>query len=476
MKNRYVLRDLLFVALFSVPFVSNTQILFSRLYATNYDKTSREVLPTGDGGYLIAGMTNNSDPADCDAYIIKTDNNGIMQWDKTFGGAKPDYPYSMIETTDGNFMIVGFSYSFGSGDEDIYLLKIDPSGAKIFEKKLGGTGNDEAREIVKTNDGNYVIVGTSTSFSGSQDAFLIKIDNSGTELWRKTYGGSGLEFGNGVALCADGGFIVTGRTGGSSSAGGQAYLVRTDASGNMTWSNSYGTALDDEGVAVVSNADGSYVMVVRDSTAASDIDVHVLKADAGGAKTWEKSYGGVFKDTPKRIRATNDGGYIVGAISRSFGWANPDMWLLKLDTGGDTLWSRHFGGSGHEHCHDIKQSSDGGYLAVGHSRSYSPYTQVYFLKLNGSGTVLVPELMAENSLMVYPNPTNGFINVISNSKFPVSAIKVSDMFGRLVFSRMAEELKPEEIKMIDITNEKPGVYFLTVISGNMTDTRKVVLR
>src|ERR1043166_6011289 len=131
------MKTLLFSAFSLCCLLLSAQGGFIQLYSTTYDKTSREVLPTSDGGYIIAGATNNNRLNDCDVYVMKTDAGGNILWDKSFGGNSPDYAYSMIQSEDGNYIITGFTQSFSGGDYDVYLLKIDPSGNKIYEKTLG---------------------------------------------------------------------------------------------------------------------------------------------------------------------------------------------------------------------------------------------------------------------------------------------------------------------------------------------------
>jgi len=467
---------LLLVAVISTPQIMSSQITFQKVYPTTYDKTTKDIVATGDG-YILAGVTNNSNITDCDLYVMKTDNNGNIVWEKTFGGTKPEYAYSMCETTDGKYLIVGYSQSFGGGDYDIYLVKIDGSGNKIWEKTYGGFGNDEGTGIVQTNDGNYVIVGTTSSNTSSQDAFLMKVDGTGTVLWTKYYGGSNKEFGNALKQCSDNGFIFTGQTL-SYGQGGDTYLVRTNSSGDTLWTKYFSDPLADEGVSVVENGDGTFTFAVRDSTAAKDIDLKIMKTDASGNVVWTKTYGASQKDTPKTIASTSDGGYIVGAISRSFGWINPDMWLLKLNAAGDTTWSRHYGSSDHEHCHAAKQSADGGYLAIGHSSSYGPGQKIMFLKLNVTGniTVSVNESFPNNSVFnLFPNPvTDGIIN-LSFSTFEPCKIRICDVLGRNVYLENIEAITPDEIKIINLKSKLPGFYLLTIESQNSMVSGKFII-
>jgi hypothetical protein len=447
---------------------------FEKTYPTTYDKTSRDVVSTGDG-YILVGMTNTSNLYDCDLCVMKTDNAGNQLWMKTYGGNKPDYAYDIEETGDGNYFVVGFTQSFGGGDMDVYLLKMNPAGDKIWEKTYIGFGNDEGREIIRTADGKFVIVGTTNSNISSQDAFLMKIDGDGTVDWIKYYGGSDKEFGNSVKLCSDGGFILTGQTY-SYGQGGDTYLVRTNSAGTMLWEKFYGGSGSDEGVSVLANDDGSYTFAVRDSSSGNDVDVRVMKVSAAGdVVLFNKTFSGSQKDTPKTIVSTSDGGYLVGAISRSFGWVNPDMWLIKLSGSGDSLWTRHFGSSDHEHCHAAKQSADGGYLAIGHSRSWSPGQKIYFLKLNSAGAVSVEERMRDElAFNIFPNPsTNGEMNIVFGSTGP-STIKVSNATGQLIYFERVEAVVPGETRLMNIKH-LPGVYFLSLESEKSTVTKKIVL-
>lgn len=460
------------------PLVFIAQNTFMKIYPTTYDKSAREVLPMSDGGYIMAGYTNDSDINDCNVYVLKTNSNGDTLWTHTYGGAKPDYAYSMLLASDGNYFILGYTQSYGPGDHDIYLLKINPTGGEIWHKTYGTSSNEEGREIIPTSDGNYMIVGSTevNTNVASGDICLIKIDVNGAVLWTKYYGGSNKENGNSVKQMPDGGYIVTGQTF-TWGSNGDAYVVRTNSSGDTLWTKYYGGPNVDEGISIVQNGDGSSTFIVRDSSyGAGDIDTRITKIDQNGGITWSKIYGGTQKDTPKRIRSTSDGGYIVGSISRSFGWINPDMWLLKLTATGDTSWTRHYGGSDHEHCYDVKQASDGGYLACGHSKSYSPGQKIMFLKLNSAGllnAVGVPNLVMNNFFSIYPNPVENRLNLKFENQPDAASVRINDALGREVYSRVFETGGIEPIEMQD---QKPGVYFISVQSGSLYATQKIILK
>ena len=217
MKNSHkIILPLLSVfALQSLSAILHAQLTtFQKIYpVTTLNQSGQDVLPTPDGGYLIAGNTENTILNDLDIKVVKTDSLGKELWTKTYGGTRPDYPNCILQTNDGNYFVVGYSQSFGGGDQDVYLIKIDPSGNTLWTKTYGGYGNEDGKEIVATADGNYVIVGASNSQNfANNDMMLTKIDPAGNVIWMKYYGGPAYESARSVKLCLDGGFIMAGKT------------------------------------------------------------------------------------------------------------------------------------------------------------------------------------------------------------------------------------------------------------------------
>jgi hypothetical protein len=450
---------------------------FQKAYVANFDQEAHDVVGMPDGGYLLVGYTTNTTINDRDINVIKTDAGGNQVWTKQFGGAKVDFANRMLPTQDGNYFLIGHSQSFGGGDYDVYLVKIDGSGNLLWQKTYGSNGNELGMDIISSGDGNYVIVGYSKA-SGSTDnnAELWKIDANGTQIWSKTYGGSAHDYGNSVKLCSDGGFIMMGQTYSSGAGSGDAYMVKTDASGNETWSKTFGGINGDEGIYITANTDGSYCFVMRDSsTAGMDIDVKVIKTDASGNVSWTKQYGSNLKDTPKMIQPTSDGGYIVAAISRGFGWINPDMWILKLNSTGDTTWSRHYGGTNNEHCYTMREESDGSFIGCGKTSSYGPSMDAIFIKLNAQGTLVVglnERNISSKLLKVYPNPTTGTIDVDLTS-IEASEIIITDITGRIILKEKTTGLSKETVI---IPSKNPGVYFMSVLKGaTPIATRKIIV-
>ncbi|MBC7695366.1 MAG: T9SS type A sorting domain-containing protein [Burkholderiales bacterium] len=474
MKTPYILS--LIISFFILQMQTRAQSYFQKTYPMSNDQEGQDVLPTSDGGYLIAGYTNTSILYDCDLLIIKTDAVGNKLWSKTYGGNKPDFPYHMLATNDGNYFLIGYSQSYGGGDMDILLQKIDPSGNQIWLKTYGGSGNDYARDVTATADGNYMIVGSSNSQSTTgQNANLIKIDPSGNVIWNKTYGGSANDHGCIVKQCSDGGYIMLGQTYSYGIGNGDAWLVKMNSNGDTTWTKTFGGSQNDEGVSLAVNSDDSFTFLIRDSsTAGKDIDIRVVKTSSTGNVMWNKVYGGSQKDTPKMIQHTSDGGYVIAGISRSFGWINPDMYVLKLTNSGDTTWTRHFGGANHEHCYAVRELSDGSYIAVGKSASYGPDIDPILLKINSNGLLsvgLTEYASLSSAIQLYPNPNKGELN-LDLSNFKATKITVLNTLGEMVYSKNIENEQKINIKLPD---QKTGLYFIRTESETHSVTNKFII-
>lgn len=474
--NQYLFVSL-FLAFFATPSMGQ-MITFEKHYSTTIDQSGKDVLPTDDGGYMIAATTENSDPNDLDIHIIKTNAYGDIISTKNYGGAGVDFPNGILRTNDGNFFVIGYTRSDGPGDQDIYLLKLDQNGDLLYTKVYGGSANEDGKEIIATDDGNYLIVGASNSTTFC-DMMLVKIQPDGTELWTKYYGGPNYQSARSVKLCNDGGFIFAGKTALNPTSMASIFLVRTNSNGDTIWTKTYSDPVSSfEAKYLIINNDGTYTLAADDSSGTHDSDVKIMKLTSSGGIIWNKTYGGTDKDITKTVHSTSDGGYVVGAISRSFGWNNPEMWILKLDANGDSQWTRNYGGSGHDHLHALRTTSDNGFIVVGHARSFSPFWEVYFLKLDPSGVVGISEFALNNDKFnLYPNPTNGIVQFTLNEDIDVSFtnFKISNSLGQIVYSTTGEEIKKSQIKQIDLNDQEPGMYFVTVETTSQTIIKKLVL-
>jgi hypothetical protein len=294
------------------------------------------VQPTTDGGYILGGLTWSTSAGQSDFWLIKTDANGNEVWSRTFGREEEDEAYSVQQTTDGGYVLAGFTRSFGAGSPDAWLVKTDANGNEIWNRTYGGTGNDRAFSLATTVDGGYVLAGwTTSSGAGGFDAWLIKADANGNEVWSQTFGSDTEEGVFSVQPTLDGGFVLAGDFYLGEARGRDAWLIKTDADGNEVWSRTFGGENDDHAMAVHPTPDGGYVLAGDSSSfGAEDWDAWLVKADSNGNELWQRAFGGSDWEGGNSVQPTADGGYILSGYTESFGAGSSDAWLVKTNADG----------------------------------------------------------------------------------------------------------------------------------------------
>jgi hypothetical protein len=252
------------------------------------------------------------------------------QCNRTYGGTSTDIAFSVVQTGDGGYAIAGYTYSFGAGEHDFWLVKTDAAGNMQWNRTYGGTSNDFARSVVQTGDGGYAIAGYTDSYSvGYDDFWLVKTDSSGNMQWNKTYGGTGNDIAYAVIQTSDGGYALTGETT-SYGTGGDFWLVKTDSSGTVQWNQTYGGASGDVAYSLVQTGDGGYALAGHtESYGAGNYDVWLVKTDSSGTVQWSRTYGGADNDVARSVVQTGDGGYALAGYTDSYGAGGYDFWFIK---------------------------------------------------------------------------------------------------------------------------------------------------
>jgi hypothetical protein len=259
-------------------------------------------------------------------------------WWRTYGGTSSDWGSSVHQTSDGGYIIIGATASVGAGYDDVYLIKTDAAGDTVWTRTYGGAGDDCGYSVQPTSGGGYIVTG-----STSLHAYLVKADASGDTLWTRTYGDTVWSAGNSVQQTTDGGYIVAGFA--YSFRGNDFYLIKTDGSGDALWTRTYGGADGDVANSVQQTTDGGYIIAGGTmSFGAGNLDVYLVKTDSSGDTLWTRTYGGTSYDEGYSVRQTLDSGYIIAGRTGSFGAGSADVYLIKTSASGDTLWTRTYGG------------------------------------------------------------------------------------------------------------------------------------
>ena len=418
------MKKLLFILLLTIPFIGFGQG-WEHIHVFSDEDQGEFVEQTTDGGYILIGTTYGDFLSQNENIIIvKTDDNGNIMWNKEFdygiqsNGNITDLGRSIQQTTDGGYILTGRNSSV-----DIWLIKTDSIGDTLWTNTFEGSSDDMF--VQQTTDGGYILTGSRDFLSplGLDDqVLLIKTNSLGQLQWDKTYGGVNNEYGRYVQQTIDGGYVICG----SKYSNGplineDIYLIKTNTLGDTTWTKTFGGLETDKGYSVHQTTDNGYIICgYTESFGNGDEDVYLIKTDSLGGSIWTKTFGGVEDDGGHSVQQTNDGGYIITGYTTNTIINEYDVYLLKTDGNGDTLWTKTFDGLGLEddEGNSVRQTSDGGYIICGTTESVVVGgSGIYLIKTDGNGNI--------TSTFNIPTPS-------SNRKLE----KVVDILGR--------ETKPQQ--------------------------------
>ena len=346
---------------------------------------------TSDGGYILAGLTHSYSSGFHDFWLVKTDSGGNEQWNQTFGGIGGEIASSVQQTADSGYILAGYKSSYGAGDGDAWLVKANSDGNEEWNETFGGTDWDDVYSVQQTSDGGYILAGCTRSYgAGDDDAWLIKTDLSGIEQWNKTFGGIDGDSASSVQQTTDDGYILAGLTHLYSAGSFDAWVVKTDSSGNEQWNRTFGGIDGDDAMSVQQTVDGGYILAgCTGSYGAGAVDFWLVKTDSNGNEQWNKTFGGTDWDEATSVQQTADGGYILAGLTESYGAGDEDAWLVKTDSNGNEEWNKTFGGTDGDVVCTVQQTADGGYILAGLTNSYGAgFYDCWLIKVKGEPTEL----------------------------------------------------------------------------------------
>jgi len=317
---------------------SSSPISFERLFGDEEADYLASIEETLDGGYICAGNTLPPSDDYTNFLVAKTDKYGLLEWSKDYGDDETEEAKTIVQADNGNYVVFGRTDSYGNGGFDYYLIEINPAGELVWDKTYGGNKDEQASSMVKTPDGGYLLVGNTRSFGDalSTDVYIIKVSADGSIVWEKTYGGSGGESPSKVIRTNDGNYVIVGNTASFGAGSFDAYFLKIDGSGNVIWEKTFGGALEDEGSDVAEFDDGSLAVVgFTVSYGAGAKDIFLLKLDSDGNQVWYKTYGGSFQDFGSNVVVNGSDIIFTGFIAESVDKKRSK--IIRTDYNGNTL-------------------------------------------------------------------------------------------------------------------------------------------
>jgi hypothetical protein len=481
---------------------------------------AHSIIQTADAGYAVAGYTW---AGGFYAYIAKLDASLMLQWTRTFGGTGDDNISSIIQTIDGGYVAAGSS-----------IFKLDANGTLQWCENISG----ESGSIIQTTDGGYAVAGSTNSFgAGQTDMFILKLNSAGILQWARTVGGTGWDYAYSIIQTTDGGYAVAGST---PFAGGlNIFAIKLNASGALVWAKTVGGPGDDEGYSIIQTIDGGCAVagITRDLSA--DLLFYIVKLNSAGALQWTRKVGLRNNNIAHLIMQTTDGGYAVAGYA-SYIEGFPDWYIVKLDSTGTLEWSKVVGGGieiGDE-AYSIIKTVDGGYAVAGVKDSFEPAGDMYIVKYDsnwntcnsndslvssssgtwGTLTTVTPIVTSPNGFITPRTPTMGSggtatmicvtgiqpvsnkipvsfklyqnypnpFNPVTKIKFDIPAVGVQyteplrlviyDILGREVTVLVNKELKPGTYEVNwNADNNASGIYFYSLQTDGFFESKKMAL-
>ncbi|KJJ39724.1 hypothetical protein MB09_00660 [Aequorivita vladivostokensis] len=496
-----------------VIYAQDPSILWQRTIGGSEWDQPAFITPTNDGGFAVGGYSESNISGEktensrggYDYWILKLDNSGNIQWQRTLGGSEDDYLRKIIQTSDNGFLLLGYSSSDISGDKtenslggtDYWILKLDEAGNIMWQNTIGSNENDTVSDVEQAADGSFLIGGTASSeISGDKtvvgDIWILKLDANGNILWQKGYDFFANSFLSNAKLTNDGGFILAGT--GTPGIFSDYIVSKLNINGGSMWEKIYGGDGEDFLTNFILTDDGGYMAIGQSNSDASGDktedsqgfqDYWVLKLDSTGNIIWQNTIGGASGDIPLTVLETSDGGYFISGSSLSnISGDKTDntfedsqsFWILKLNSVGIIEWQNDIDGSLGERLPKAIQNNDGSFMICGQSSSNisgdkteNSRGEADFWIIKHAATLGLEENPFNTTITLYPNPAKNKLQLNTQEK-TIDQINIYTITGSKVLQLEVNTVSPA----IDVSSLASGVYYLQLYSGKNVALKKFV--
>ena len=464
--------------------------LWVRTYGAGANDGFRSAIPTDDGGALAVGFTHSFGPADVNVFAVRTDEDGDTLWMRAYGGPGMDYGYSVCEAHDGGHIIAGYTTSFGAGNEDVYVLKIDSAGDTVWTRTYGGSEPDEAYSVCATTDGHYAIAGRTDSYgSGFNDLYLLKLDSTGDTAWTRVYGDSLYDWGQGICETGDGNIGVCGSKWGVSD-NLDIYVLKVDPAGNLLWENTYGNTgpvNPDWGTWAISRCDTEMVVAAfRGIEGVDPLDACFLRVQMDGTQLGYPRYSKAYYQRCNSICVAPGEGFLLCGYAKEPTYQTNDLLLLRRDPAGGWIWEQTIGGPGWDWGNSVVHLGGGYYLISGQTESFGAGgydAWLLMMKEEEAGTPAAHGRFDRPYLGTPgPNPVATSATVMFSLPEAASVrLAVYDVSGRRIALLADGRFGAGEHETVwnGRTDEgkrvSPGIYLVHMTTGGFSAARKAVV-
>lgn len=442
--------------------------IWCRNYGGANDDRGIDVKQTFDGGYIVA-CYSTSISSNYDAIILKTDAAGNLAWTKLISLDIAELSLSILQSSDGGYVLSGAAQDISGTSYDMFLIKMDSAGIVQWSRAFTGSNNDLGYSITQTSDGGFILTGFTYSFGiGNEDVIVIKTDSSGNLQWTKTYGGQYADRGYDIKQTTDGGYIIAAWTLSFTNPNAAVYLIKTDSVGNVGWSKIYGNAYNNSGTKynVYQMNDGGYsigAMVYHSCL--------LFHTDSLGNLLWTKNYKGTgsYNDL-NYMSPTNDGGYVITGFTNSFGAGDYDIYFIKTDNLGnsgcfDTIPSLSVATPPTQYMSPSLQvlfpNVTDSLVVFNESNGITVTDICLFVGIN-------PATNSQNDILIYPNPFQSELSVSGTNSSGI--IELFDISGK----KVTEQKSSEKETFLNVANLSQGFYQLRYKEKNKQVFRKVL--
>ncbi|HOZ81959.1 MAG TPA: T9SS type A sorting domain-containing protein [Bacteroidia bacterium] len=520
---------LLVIANFCFVSLAEAQVKFQKVYGSVSDEEAYSVNLTSDGGYIIGGYTSNLGNGGKDALVLKIDATGNMQWTKSFGSTNDDYIMDIKQTFSGEYYACGIYDDNGNGNENIFCCKLNASGdiqwfnsfninytvpnknwrihlkqaidSTLLLASVGGTAGSNTvlakfsvagtmlwqssfggylygSDVAELSNGDLILIGSVGGFgAGLIDDYIMKTSSSGTLIWSKAIGEINNDGSYSLNILPNDGFITTGNTWNNAIGQSDAKIIKYDSDGNLIWSKNIG----ESGRRFISQSgclthDNGFAAVICDVAPSSASKMTIVKIDSTGNILWSKNYGGADEDNSFAVKNTTDNGFIIAGYATSFGVGGKDIYIVKTDSIGNS------GCSTTQFTNTPSSANWPGIVNIFSPTIGSPFPILNQIMVStpsiaadvficGDTTVSIKE----NSNLIYqlsPNPTNGQFTISFDKLIPTGKVNIYNAVGEIVG---CEVINNESQKLINLRNISAGVYFVNVLNGEASYRKKLIV-